>query len=154
MRVFIDTNLIMEMLEQRAQADIIGNIFDFLESKDWEKAISVGSFYTITYLTERILHKQGWVKPELIAQQRKILNGILDKFIIPVIGEEELSAGVNDEAFSDLEDSYQLQSALSLDCDTLVTINITDFPIDNNYGIEILTPQEFYSKYCIETDKQ
>lgn len=85
------------MLEQRAQADIIGNIFDFLESKGWEKAISVGSFYTITYLTERILHEQGWGKPELIAQQRKIL----------------------------------------------VTINITDFPIDNNYGIEILTHKSF-----------
>ncbi len=154
MRIFVDTNLIMEMLEQRSQADTVSAIFDYIESKDWEKAISVGSFYTITYLTERILHKQGLVKPKLIVQQRKILNGILDSFLISAIGEEELAAGVNDEVFSDLEDSYQLQSAQSLDCDTIVTINIADFPVENEYGIEIMTPQEFYSKYCIETDKQ
>lgn len=153
MRIFVDTNIIMEMLEQRSQADVISAIFDFVESKGWEKAISVGSFYTITYLTERILHKQGFTKPKLIEQQRRILNGILDKFLIPSIGLEELFAGVNDMSFSDLEDSYQLQSAHAFNCAVLITINITDFPNENDYGIEIVTPKYFYFKYCTGKNK-
>lgn len=150
MKVFADTNVIMEMLEQRAQADIVGSAFDVMEEKGWAKFISAGSFYTLTYLAERILHKQGMARPELTVKLREILNGILDKFDVAAIGGEALGEGVNDDNFSDLEDSYQFQAAHESGCDVIVTLNVKDFPSANAYGISIVTPRQFYTKYCMD----
>ena len=56
---------------------------------------------------------------------------------------------INDIRFSDLEDSYQHQTALTAGCNILLTLNIRDFKqIADNSTISILTPAEFIDKYC------
>lgn len=144
MRIFVDTNIIMELFENRAQADSVDEVFAFCESKGWERFISVGSFYTLTFLTERMLRKQQIYQPELAEQQREIMNSLLNTFSISSIGSERLSQGVNNESFTDLEDSYQHQSALHSKCDTLLTINTHDFK--NVTDIEIMNPEAFKQK--------
>lgn len=147
MRVFADTNVIMEMLAGRAQADMVGEIFDWLEDCGCERFISVGSFYTLTFLIEKLFHQQGWQKPELTDELRRILEGIIDEFQISSIGADELVKGVADADFNDLEDSYQYQSAVASGCDIILTINTKDFHKALGNGVEILSPQNFKTKY-------
>jgi len=108
MKVFVDTNVVMEMLDSRNEADLIGSIFDWLDNHDIKPYLSVGSFYTITYLSERLLHKQGLTRPQLTGKLRELLIGIIDEFQISSIGSKELLKGVSDEQFTDLEDSYPI----------------------------------------------
>lgn len=145
MRVFFDTNIIIELLENRAQADFVDNVLCLCEQNKWSKCLSVGSFYTITYLTERMLHRQQICQPLLAERQREILNDILAAFYIAPTNSETLQAGVDDKAFCDLEDSYQYQTAIVAGCDVLLTINKKDFPY--NTSLKVMSPEEFLDSY-------
>ena len=145
MKVFFDTNIIIELLENRAQADLVDQIFCLCEQKQWTKFISVGSFYTITYLTERMLHRQQISQPELVKRQRAILCDILSAFEFAPILKTNLQEGVVDTAFVDLEDSYQYQAAIASGCSTLLTINTKDFPKDS--PLKTMSPEEFLSLF-------
>ena len=82
------------------------------------------------------------VKPKL-----EYLNILLSEY--EIIGRLDWEAAVNDQRFSDIEDSYQYQAALSADCDVLLTLNVHDFKyISSDKEISILTPAEFLDKYC------
>lgn len=147
MRIFVDTNIVSELLEERSLVDYIDLIFENAEQKGWTRVLSVGSFYTITFLTERFFRRQGIGLPQLVEQQRKILNSLLQAFEIADISKEELSSGVSDVQFNDLEDSYQYQSAIKSKCSVLLTINKKDFMNVTNGNIQILSPQEFVDTY-------
>lgn len=149
MRVFIDTNVIMEMLEQRSQADLCSNIFDWLDSSGSTGFISIGSFYTITFLSERLLHHQGKKRPELTRKLRLILEGILQEFSIWPSSSKELLEGIHDEDFTDLEDSYQYQAAIASGCSVLITINIKDFDNVKDNKVKVLTPEDFSRMYMV-----
>ena len=149
MRIFVDTNIITEYLEERAQADLVDRIFEQSEQKDWERYISVGSFYTITYLTERFLRHQGIVQPQLAQQQCYILTTLLETFNVQDLDKQALIEGVSNLAFLDLEDSYQNQAALRADCDVLLTINKKDFKRIVDEKVIVLTPQEFIDRFQV-----
>lgn len=54
---------------------------------------------------------------------------------------------INDERFTDIEDSCQYHCALQNDCDVLLTINIKDYKNVLGQRPEVLTPEEFVEKY-------
>lgn len=145
MRVLVDTNIIIELLENRTQADLVDQVFSFCEQNHWNKYISVGSFYTITYLTERMLRRQQIYQPELAVRQRAILNDILSAFEMASTTEMTLRKGIDDKAFLDLEDSYQYQTAIANGCSILLTINTKDF--SHNSQLKIMSPGEFIEAY-------
>lgn len=55
MRIFVDTNIISELLEARSQVDYVDRIFAEAERNQWTRVLSVGSLYTLTFLIERFL---------------------------------------------------------------------------------------------------
>ena len=147
MKIFVDTNIVSELLEERSQVDYIDRIFEKAEQEGWTRVLSVGSFYTITFLTERFLRRQGIGQPQLVEQQRIILNSLLQAFEITDINKDELSSGVADMQFNDLEDSYQYQSAIKSNCSILLTINKKDFKNVADGNIQVLSPQDFIESY-------
>ena len=147
MRIFVDTNIVSELLEERSQVDYIDRIFEKAEQDGWTRVLSVGSFYTITFLTERFLRRQGIGQPQLVEQQRIILNSLLQAFEITDINKDELSSGVADMQFNDLEDSYQYQSAIKSNCTVLLTINKKDFKNVTDGNIQVLSPLDFIETY-------
>lgn len=149
MKIFVDTNIISEFLEERSQVDLVDRIFAESENNKWERVISVGSFYTITFLVERFLRHKGIGQPKLVEEQRSILSTILENFVIKDIDKDSLLNGVEDFRFMDLEDSYQYQSAVNSDCSVLLTINKKDFKNLNDEDIVVVTPEEFINKYII-----
>lgn len=93
------------------------------------------------------LKKQGIHRPEQTMRLRSILDTILSLVTVTGINHRHIVKGVNDEAFDDLEDSFQYQCALQAKCDTFVTINLRDYRETDTSTIEILSPTEFIGKY-------
>lgn len=149
MRIFVDTNIISELLEARSQVDYVDRIFAEAERNQWTRVLSVGSLYTVTFLIERFLRHKGIGQPQLVEQQRSILLPILENFEIKDLDRNKLLCGVSDPRFQDLEDSYQYQAAVNAQCSVLLTINKKDFKNVKGDEIVIVTPQEFIEKYLV-----
>lgn len=111
--------------------------------------ISFGSFYTITYLTERYLKTESSLsKEDRIARLRYILNGILGTFKLADQFTGSIKDGVNDPFFDDLEDSYQAHVAMDMGCDVLLTVNDRHFlPFADHSMIKVFTPMAFIETY-------
>ncbi|MBD8040184.1 PIN domain-containing protein [Phocaeicola sp. Sa1CVN1] len=145
MKLFLDTNILLEYFCNRAQARVVEKILQYIEEKKMEGYISVGSFYTIIYLIDGHLKKSGLFNPKRLALLRKILEGILTQF--KVVSITDLQSAILDERFSDLEDSCQYYTALSANCDFLLTLNERDFKNVISNRICVLTPERFWTEY-------
>ena len=145
MNIFCDTNIIMEILQQRKFAAEVNSILTDAIGKGYGLFISFGSFYTITYLVERYLKEDNTLsKEDRIARLRYILNGVLDTFKLAGQLPDSIIEGVNDKHFDDLEDSYQAHVAEDMGCDVLLTINEKHFTRFNAFStVKVLTPHQF-----------
>lgn len=128
MRVFLDTNVVLENLCDRRLAPDAQAVFEAIDRGDIDGYINSGSFSNITYIAELQLKKSGMGKADWIATLRLILHEMLDRLTIVPQGNSDLCAGVDDASFTDLEDSYQYQAFKQAGCDYFVTINTHDFP--------------------------
>ena len=149
MIIFCDTNIVMEYLQQRKYASKVGQILSRASLNGDNLFISIGSFYTITYLTERYLKTDKLLtKEQRIARLRFILNGVLGTFKLADQFTDTIRDGVNDSTFDDLEDSYQAHVASDMGCDVFLTINEKHFiQFNENAQTEVMTPSSFIETY-------
>lgn len=144
MKLFFDTCTLVDFICNRKNAQLIDNILEEADRKEWMCYISVGSFYTLTYLVELYLKHNGYSdKEERIEKLRELLLNILNSFSISEISSESLLVSVNDRCFSDIEDSYQYRAALNAGCEYLITDNTKDFKMASTCHLKILSPQDF-----------
>ena len=148
MKVFCDTNILLDFLFKRKEAETIKTIFHYLNQKKIVKAISAGSFYTLTYLIESFLKKEELGKEDRIMKLRRILKGLLTEYIVTCDLDWEKS--IDDSRFTDLEDSYQYQAALSSNCDLFLTLNERDFKKVKQSPLQICVPSAFLIQYNID----
>ena len=92
MKIFFDTNVVLEFLAERPKASQVESVISLCEKNGWSKYLSVGSIYTIAYMTERILHQKGLVRPELIEVQRNIFQALLSSCFRHFFGGKKLIA--------------------------------------------------------------
>ena len=151
MTIFCDTNIIMEFLQERKYSDEVALILKYAQHNASDLYISCGSFYTITYLTEKYLKAdESLFKEERVARLRLILTGILETFKLASQSEQAIYDGVKDSAFNDLEDSYQAHIAEETGCDILLTINERHFShFANESSVKIMTPKTFVLNFSI-----
>lgn len=149
MKIFCDTNIVLEFLQQRTQAQAVEDVLSFASSRHDDLCISIGSFYTLTYLVEGYLKRdQHLAGEDKLRELREILNGILDSFSLVDAISDSIKRGVADLDFSDLEDSYQAHIAEDYGCDVLLTINKKHFErFAQNASLSVLTPIEFLNVY-------
>lgn len=145
-KIFIDTNVILESLCRRSQAEEANLLLELIADEIINGYISSGSFHTITYYAEKGLKQIGYSKEDRISILREYLNNLLDQICVVKQGNESLRLGVNNTSFAVLEDSYQYQSALDSGCDVLVTINVGDYK-DCNGETRIMSLKEFAERY-------
>ncbi len=144
MRLFFDTCTIIDFLCGRQHANLVDEILMAAEENGWECYISVGSFYTLTYLIELHLKRNGYSdKDQRIEKLREMLANVLSAFSIADIFSEDLIESVNNHGFTDLEDSYQFKAAVKAGCNYLITININDFKGADTTSVKIVTPADF-----------
>ena len=143
MKLFLDTNVILEYLEARSEYLYVKHIFDDIEDGKHEAYISTGSVYTLTHLILSALKRNRIYRPEQTIESRKILNNIMHLIHVIDLKHESIVSAINDEHFTDLEDSYQYRCALEHKCDVLITINTKDYKDTNNNAIHVLSPRQF-----------
>ena len=137
MKVFLDTNIFIEYTTCRKQFRWVRDVFDAIEDEIISAVASVGGMYTNAYLVTLYFKEHGIHRPEQTERVRQTLLAFLQ------LAQE----AVNDERFTDIEDSFQYHCALQNDCDVLLTINIKDYKNVLGQRPEVLTPEEFVEKY-------
>ena len=147
MRLFLDTNIFPEFINRRAQYESVCHLIDAIVEGKHSACISTGCIYTLSFLFERSLKAQGIHKPEQTARLRSYLTEVLHVAELVDLSHYAAEQAINDEHFSDIEDSFQYQCALENGCDVFVTINVDDFKNADQLQIEILTPAASVEKY-------
>ena len=106
MRLFIDTNIIVEYIEHRQQYDSVRMILERILKGEHEGLVSQGSVYTLAYLIERTLKANGIHQPELTERLRQMMAAIL-QLVEPIgISRTDMLNAIFNHDFNDLEDSF------------------------------------------------
>jgi len=131
MKVLLDTNLFLDViLKRNNHYQNSSKIWSLISDKKLKGCISAISVNNLYYILRKI------IEIELV---EKFIDQILDEFeIIPLTG--NILRQARTLANKDYEDLIQYFSAISSNCDFLITRNKNDFP---QTGIKILSPQEF-----------
>lgn len=147
MKVFLDTNIFMEYTKCRKQFKWVRDIFDAIEDEKLTAVSSVGSMYTNAYLVTLYLKENEIHRPEQVEKLRLILNTF--RQIAPTVdcSDETIKEAIDDEQFTDIEDSFQYHCALQHECDVLLTINIKDYKNVLGTKLYVMTPQEFVERF-------
>ena len=147
MKVFLDTNIIIEYLIQRERTNLVKQVVNRLVEGDQALYMSAGGFYTLLYVVDKHLNKElGIEKKTRVAFLRNMAQELLKEYRVAEHDNESLMRSINDLRFADLEDSCQLQAAAAAGCQYLLTFNSKDYPTTDNQ-IEVMTPQQFLENY-------
>lgn len=149
MRLFLDTNILMEFIAHRKEYENVRKILLTIQNGDNEGYVSQGSIYTLAFLMERVLKENGIHRPELTQRLRQMMAAVLT--LVEPLGmtKGDMLRAVTNESFTDMKDSFQYQCAASNRCGIIITINIGDYKDADQSRQEILTPSEFVEKYMM-----
>ena len=131
MRLFLDTNVMLDLLGERDPFYIsVAKIATLADKRSLQIIVSALSYATISYFLTKY---DGLEKTKVKLRKFKVISEIceLDELII--------EKGLNSE-FSDFEDSLQYYSALRTECDIIITRNGKDF---KKSEIPVMSPDEF-----------
>lgn len=117
-RIFLDTNIILDLLGERHPFyESAAKLATLADKKKLVIVVSPISFATISYILSKFelaeTVKEKLRKFKIITEISKLDEDIIEK-------------GLN-SAFADFEDSLQYFSAIDSDCDILITRNAKDF---------------------------
>lgn len=144
MKVFVDTNVILEYFMHREEYVTAEALFKISHRDDIQMFLSVGAFYTIHYIVLKYLRKeQRLVGNDCVTSLRTIMKQILNMFDVAEHDKDSLLRGVSDLNYSDLEDSCQYQVAEKMGCPYFLAFNVKDYPVGDNVPVKVLTPQQF-----------
>ena len=143
MRLFLDTNIVIDYLTARGDVTATDQIFESIDEGIHTGVISIGSYYTITYCVERFLKEEGYKNPRRLVKLRDVLTELLLSLEVAGHTREDLLSATNDPQFKDLEDSYQLRAASAASCAYLITNNVKDFRDSDSTEVTVVTPKMF-----------
>ena len=134
MRVFIDTNVIVDVVAKREPffADSQA-VLALCATGDLEGVVSDLTFCNVAYVLRKSLGST------------QLLNGlrVLKKHLTVVpVGEAAISAALESET-ADFEDAVQLEAARANHVDVIITRNVRHF---NNSPIRVCTPSELLAE--------
>ena len=144
MNILLDTNVILEYFAVRERYVIAKRLFDRLREEGDSLFMSVGSFYTMIFLVDKMLRKQlGLQSESRVKALRDIMERILDTIGVAEHDKESLLRGVRNMRFRDIEDGCQFELAKKASCELLLTFNVSDYPSDADSGVTVLSPEEY-----------
>lgn len=135
MNVFIDTNVLMDVLLERAPFVAESRSVWFLaERGKITGLVSVLSFPNIYYVVRKMLG----------AETAGAMMALLRDTFTPVPLDEQILNQAIDARFSDFEDAIQYHSALRADAECLLTRNVGHFP---DSVLRVMPPEEFLATH-------
>lgn len=133
MRVFLDTNVILDLIQKRDGCDDAAIIMQLSENGTISVFTSTLSMVNVAYILRK--HYRGENLYHLLEELRGII-GVIS------VSDEAYQHAIQSRA-CDFEDAVQLFSAIEGDMDCIVTRNTQDF-IEGN--LPIFSPVAFLSK--------
>lgn len=136
-RVFLDTNILLDLAQHRENYDYAVKILDEAYNGNIEVFSSTLSYANIAYI----------LRKEPLPLLYRILGMLSEDIEMLPLLPNHISAAINQPA-PDFEDMLQYQCAKSEGCDIIITNNIKDFePISS---LPLMTSQEFVSTFNTE----
>jgi predicted nucleic acid-binding protein len=131
MKVFLDTNVLLDVLARRDPHCIAASaIWSRVERGTLDGYISAISFNNVHYVVRRAVTHQA------SHDALKLLRGI---FHVVALDEQIIQRAIDSE-FSDFEDAIQFFSAHHVGAVSIVTRNVRHFPAE---PLPVATPEEF-----------
>jgi len=137
MRIFIDTNVIIDVLAQRQEfykASL--QVFKLCEIGKHTGCVSSLSIANIMYICRKALDKDTL---------ENAVQNLMQIFEITSLTQRELIKALNMD-FSDYEDALQAISAQANKADYIITRNVKDF---KNSNIQAITPEKFLANMSV-----
>jgi predicted nucleic acid-binding protein len=132
-RLFIDTNVMMDFLDQRPKFfSAAAKLIVMADKKKVMLVLTPTSFVNSDYLLGK-------------NESRNIVRDKLKKFKVIseiCILDESIIEKALHSSFSDFEDAVQYYGALDSHCDIIITRNVKDF---KESAIPVMTPNEYLS---------
>ncbi len=130
-KVFIDTNIILDLLAKRKEFVDCKKIFSLADNNEIELFISTLSIANSHY----ILYDMMKIKnaKEIIGKFKVLVNTVS-------LTDKITELALNDSTFKDFEDGIQYYSAVESKCDIIITRNTKDF---KNSKLPVMKPKEF-----------
>lgn len=130
-RLFIDTNVMMDLLGERVpHYESIAKVATLADKGKTKMVVSAFSYPTVYYLLSKFESSEN-VKEKL--RKFRIISEVSD------LDEITIEKGLASE-FKDFEDALQYHCALKADCDILLTRNAKDF---KESSIPVMSAEEF-----------
>ena len=155
MKIFLDTNFILENFLVREDFETAHNLFHAMQGQKHELFMSVGSFYTMIFLVDKYLRKVvGLIGDDRVKMLRQMMSNILQTVSVAEHDNESLLRGIKNDSFKDVEDGCQYELAMKAGCTLLLTFNSHDFPSDDIGSVKVLTPVSFWSSRRIRSQNK
>lgn len=133
MRVFLDTNVILDLIQRRVGYDDAALIMQKSENGEYSLFTSSLSMVNIAYILRK------YYRGESLYHLLEELGDIID---VITVSSEAYHKALQSRAL-DFEDAIQLFSAIESDMDCIVTRNAQDFIFDK---LPIYTPFDFLNR--------
>jgi len=131
-RLFIDTNIVIDLLSRREPFyDESANLFSLADKKVIELNISS---LTVTNTSYILLRQTDSKKAKEILRNLRLIVNILP------LDDKIIGLALNDDSFSDFEDGLQYFTAIENDPDLIITRNLKDFKASK---LPVMTAKQF-----------
>ncbi len=138
MRVFVDTNVLLDVLAQREPFyRDSATVWTLAEHGKIEGMVSALSFSNVYYIVRRLTNRRT---------ARRALVLLRDTFV-PVACDQQVLSQAIDAGMKDFEDAIQYFSAVRAEATALVTRNPGHFPRSD---LAIVTPAEFLAMHSFD----
>lgn len=137
MKVFLDTNVLLDYASQRQPFCQAANaIMHLCRGGHIQACASSLSFVTMAYVLRKQVGREDIYR---------CMRGITSLVNVTSTGNNEILKALIDE-WRDFEDSVQFHSASSADVDIIITRNKSDF---ENKTIRLMSPEEFLDAFTV-----
>ena len=118
-KIFIDTNIVLDLLAHREPFyDEAANLFSLADKKIIELSISS---LTIANTSYTLLRQTNSKKAKEILRKLRLIVRILP------LDDKIIGLALNDDSFSDFEDGFQYFTGIENDQEIIITRNLRDF---------------------------
>ena len=145
MLILIDTNVLLDVIARREPYVIFSEkVIDLCRQEVINGAIAGHSVLNAMYVLR---------KNFTLTERKEIFLSLCEFLYVESVDFGKIVQALKDDNFSDFEDCLQMQCALSLHADYIVTRNVKDFAASE---IPAITPEEFLkileAQECLPTD--
>ena len=135
MIVFVDTNVIIDLLAKRAPFYHESlQLFSLADAKQIEIAVSTLSIVNTHYILNDVMK---------LNNARSIIGTFKVLVQSHELNDKVLDLALNDTRFKDFEDGIQYYTALQAQANPIITRNLKDF---RNSSIPVINPKEFLAQ--------